>query len=293
MSKVLSKVSSPVRRLFTKRQPAVLYVFGLSVWSAVPELAVEEVGYPSGAIEKKVVNLVEGANFTPEFLHLNPRATLPTLQVDGKVLTDTATVTAWIVKHGQKKVIPGTQFIAKLHEDKYDPNFPLLLVRNEDELKAASSGFPLTFVQNRQDALEKYSKTPEAAAFKQFYEGKIASNGSVLAIYKGEAPEDAKAAFFKQSTEHWETISAFIVNDLPSLLPESTFLGGAIPGEDDFHLGGWLARLVHIAGGKIGKDGINALEKETKQPIPEKVVAYWASWNERPSWQKVYAEGLH
>lgn len=30
----------------------------------------EEVGYPSGAIEKKVVNLVEGANFTPEFLHL-------------------------------------------------------------------------------------------------------------------------------------------------------------------------------------------------------------------------------
>lgn len=78
-------------------------------------------------------------------------------------------MTAWIVKHGQKKVIPGTQFIAKLHEDKYDPNFPLLLVvcgmqlqisvvfgdvlhiqRNEDELKAASSGFPLTFVQNRE-----------------------------------------------------------------------------------------------------------------------------------------------
>ena len=92
---------------------------------------------------------------------------------------------------------------------------------------------------------------------------------------------------------HWETISAFILNDLPTLLPESGFLGGAIPGEDDFHLGAWLARLVHVAGGKNEKEGYKALEKETKQPIPPKVVAYWTAWTERPSWNRVYKDGLH
>jgi len=271
----------------------VLYTFGLSVWAAVPELAVEEL-YPDGAIDKKVVNLVEGENFTPEFLKLNPNATLPTLVADGKVYTSTAEVTDYLVKHAPKKVAPGTAVITTLHEDKFDPNFPLLLARNEDELKAAASGFPLVFIQNRQIALEKHSKRPEAAPFKSFYDAKIPGNGGVLAIYKGEAPEEAKQAFFKQSQTHWETISSFILNDLPGILPESGFLGGAEPGEDDFHLGAWLARLANAAGQKeVDKEGYKALEKETKKPIPSKVAAYWAAWSERPSWKKVYANGLH
>ncbi|PCH33576.1 hypothetical protein WOLCODRAFT_160179 [Wolfiporia cocos MD-104 SS10] len=283
-------------------EPAILYVFGLSVWSAVPELAVEELEYPPDAVQKKIVNLVEGANFTPEFLQIvstapvdvhSPKATLPALQAGGQVFTDTESVTRYLVQNAPKKVTPGTGFIAKLHEDKYDPNFPLLLTRNEEELKAASLGFPLTFVQNRQNALEKHSKTPQAAPFKQFYDEKITGNGGVLAIYRGEAPEDAKTAFFQQSTAHWEAISAFITNELPSLLPESGFLGGASPGEDDFHLAAWLARLAHVNGGTVGRDGYKALEKETKQPLPPKVAAYWAAWSERPSWKKVYVEGLH
>jgi len=292
MSKVwrtsIDRFSQLLRR--RRNQPAVLYVFGLSVWSAAPELAVAELEYPEGAVEKKVVNLVEGENFTPEFLAVNPKATLPTLQADGEVFTDTASVTHWLVKHASKKVTTGTTFITKIHEDKYDPNFPLLLVRNDDELKAAADGFPKLFVQNRQNALEKHSKTEKAAPFKQFYQDKIAGNGGILAIYKGEASPDD---FYKQSEAHWKTISDFILNELPTTLPESGFLGGAAPGEDDFHLGAWLARLVHVSGGKNDKEGIKALEKETKQPIPPKVVAYWVAWSERPSWNKVYADGLH
>ncbi|EPT04259.1 hypothetical protein FOMPIDRAFT_1021944 [Fomitopsis schrenkii] len=292
MSKVwrtsIDRFSQLLRR--RRHQPAVLYVFGLSVWSAVPELAVEDLEYPEGAVEQKVVNLVEGENFTPEFLQINPKGTLPALQVDGQAFTDTQSVTHWLVKNAPKKVAAGTSFIGKLHEDKYDPNFPLLLVRNEDELKAAAGGFPKTFVQNRQNALEKHSKTEKAAQFKQFYEEKITGNGGVLAIYNGEAPPDD---FYKQSEAHWNTISDFILNELPTLLPESGFLGGATPGEDDFHLGAWLARLVHVAGGKNEKEGYKALEKETKQPIPPKIVAYWAAWTERPSWNKVYKDGLH
>lgn len=58
------------------------------MWAAVPELAMSvpcrplfrsicsikfnsiELGYPPDAIEKKVVNLVEGQNFTPAFLKI-------------------------------------------------------------------------------------------------------------------------------------------------------------------------------------------------------------------------------
>ncbi|KZT06896.1 uncharacterized protein LAESUDRAFT_736746 [Laetiporus sulphureus 93-53] len=289
----MSKVRNFLKHFRPSKKPATLYVFGLSVWSAVPELAVEELGYQEGQIEKKVVDLVEGANFTPDFLKINPKATLPVLQAGGQVFTDTQSVTHYLVKNAPKKVTVGTAFIAKLHEDKYDPNFPLLLTRNEDELQAAASGFPMTFVQNRQNALEKYFQTPEAAPFKQFYEEKIKDNGSVLALYKGEASPEAKEAFFAQSNAHWETISAFIINELPAILPESGFVGGKTPGEDDFHLAAWLARLAHVKGASVDKDGYKALEKETHQEIPAKVAAYWAAWSERPSWKKVYANGLH
>ncbi|KAH9946687.1 hypothetical protein B0H21DRAFT_394597 [Amylocystis lapponica] len=271
----------------------VLYTFGLSVWAATPELAIAELGYPEGAIDRRVVNLVEGANFTPEFLKLNTNATLPTLEADGKVYTNTKDVTHYLVENAPKKVAAGTAFIEKLHENKYDPNFPLLLVRNEDELKASASGFPLIFVQNRQNALEKHSQLPEAAPFKAIYDEKKAANGGLLAIYKGEVPADVTRGFFAQSIAHWEALAAFILDDLPAALPASGFLGGAEPGEDDFHLAAWLARLASVRGGTADKDGYKALEKETKQPVPAKVAAYWAAWSERPSWKAVYAGGLH
>ncbi|OCH96480.1 hypothetical protein OBBRIDRAFT_829907 [Obba rivulosa] len=269
-----------------------LYTFGISVWSAAPELAIAEL-HPEGAIDTQIINVVEGGNFAPEYLKINPHGTVPALLADGKTYVSSAEVTRYLLETAPKKVTPGTSFIDKIHEDRYDPNFPLLTTRNEEEFKTASSGFPLTFVSNRQNALDKYSKSPEGSQFKEFYDAKLAGNGSILAIYKGEVPEDVKNSFFDQSTKHWETISSFILNDLPSFLPASGFLGGAEPGEDDFHLAAWLSRIGFLTGGKAEKDGYKAIEKETKQPLPAKVAAYWQAWAERPSWKKVYADGLH
>lgn len=63
-----------------------LYTFGLSVWAAVPELAMyvdqrrfsssepdhccSAELYPEGIIEKKTLNLAEGENFAPWFLEI-------------------------------------------------------------------------------------------------------------------------------------------------------------------------------------------------------------------------------
>ncbi|KAI0793432.1 hypothetical protein C8Q75DRAFT_731156 [Abortiporus biennis] len=273
----------------------VLYVFGLSVWAAAPQLAIVELGYAPDAIKQKVVNLAEGANFTPGFLKLNPNATLPTFtSVDGKNFTNTYDVIKYLAQHAPKKVAPGDKaFLDRIHEDSIDPNFIIFAVRNEEELKAASSGFPHTFLENRQSSLIKNSQTPEAAPFKAFYDAKIPVNGGLLDLFSGKASESDKKAFFELSAKHWENISNFIVNELPTVLPDSGFIGGEIPGEADFHLGAWLARVAHILGGKNAQGEYKVFEKETKVPVPTKVAAYFDAWVTRPSWQQVYAEGLH
>ncbi|KAI0639331.1 hypothetical protein C8Q77DRAFT_53853 [Trametes polyzona] len=271
----------------------VFYTFGHSVWSAAPELAIAELGYPDDAFETKIVNLIEGENFTPEFLKINPHATLPTLVADGKSYTNTKDVVHHIVEHAPKKAAPGTAIIDTIHAGRIDPNAPLFFARSEGELQEKASGFPSTFARNRQNSLEKNGARPEAAPFKAFYDEKKAANGGILAIYKGEASAEAREAFIKQSIQHWEALAAFILNELPAALPESGFIGGATPGEDDFHVGAWLTRIVQLTGGSAAKDGYKSLEKETKKPVSPKVAAYWAAWVERPSFKKVYANGLH
>ena len=119
-------------------------------------------------------------------------------------------------------------------------------------------------------------------------------NGGLLAIYNGQVPDEAKQGLFQDGVARWETISSFLTTELPATLPDSgPFLGGETPGEDDFHLGAWIARVAFLTGGTPDKEGYKALEKETKGPVPAKIAAYWAAWAERPSFQKVYANGLH
>lgn len=142
-----------------------------------------------------------------------------------------------------------------------------------------------------QKSLEENSKKPEAAQFSEFYQKKLKENGGLLAIYKGEVPDDVKQQFFQTSRQHWENLKNFFLNELPSYLPESGFIGGEKPGIDDFHLGGWLARIVATVGGS----DISALESENAvgQPIPTKIASYYKAWSGRDSWKAVYADALH
>ncbi|EJD04159.1 uncharacterized protein FOMMEDRAFT_106643 [Fomitiporia mediterranea MF3/22] len=270
----------------------VLYTFGGSVWAAVPELAIRELGYFPDGIEIKIINLLKGENFNPSFVKVNPNATLPTLTADGKVYTNTTDVISYLVEHAPKSVKKASDndIVKRIHEDDIDPNFALLLSRNDEEKKARASGLVLSFLSGRQDALHKHASTPEASEFSDFYKGKIEGNGGLLALYSDKAPDHAKQKFFETSTQHWENLRTFILNSLPSYLPDETaFFGGDVPGEADFHGGAWLSRIVATVGGK----DVDALESELKQPVPPKVVEYWKAWSVRESWKSVYAEGLH
>ncbi|KII93428.1 hypothetical protein PLICRDRAFT_100437 [Plicaturopsis crispa FD-325 SS-3] len=275
---------------------ATLYGFKTSVWASVPALAIIELGYKKGAIETKEVDLLEGENFAPWFLKINPEATVPTLRTaQGEVYTSTVDVVHYLVEHAPKKVARGGAVAEIVHDEKYNPNFAKSLARDDDELEAKAAAGTLAFITNRQTALHTYSTTASGLPFlASLYTPHIEWNGSLLALYTDTAPTAAKSAFFARSRAHWVALRTGITEVLPGVLPTRGFIGGAEPGEDDFHVAAWLARMVSIVGGGNGRGGVRALEGELEgRRVPEVVVGYWDRWVERESWKMVYKDGLH
>lgn len=87
---------------------------------------------------------------------------------------------------------------------------------------------------------------------------------------------------------------------IPGILGEQLSLA-------DLHLAGWLARVLSCVGVETDDDGSEVVKKLTaripKLELPDdftveetkgiKLAAFWDSIRDRPSFRKVYAEGLH
>ncbi|KAH7344952.1 hypothetical protein B0J17DRAFT_763684 [Rhizoctonia solani] len=289
-----SSVTEPVKPAETKPTTVkpVLYVFGASVWASAPSLALLELKYPPGTVEEKVVNLLEGENFTPEFIKINNNATLPTLVTADKTYTDTAGSVEWIVLNAPAPGIKSTHqdVIVAVHRDNIDPNFSLLSARTQEELDSKRGDVPGQFIRQRQAKLEELApKSPED--LKIWYKGKLEFNGFLSAVYAEGASSDVTSGWFDKSNQHWENVKAFITSELPNFLPKSGFIDGAAPGEADFHVAAWLARTAGVSGAKI--DDVSPLGEALGLTLDPKIVAYFDAWKVRDSWKKVYAEGLH
>ncbi|CAE6435090.1 unnamed protein product [Rhizoctonia solani] len=308
-------VTEPAQTTETKPATAkpVLYVFGASVWASAPSLALLELKYPPGAVEEKVVNLLEGENFTPEFIKINNNATLPTLVTADKTYTDTAGSVEWIVLNAPTPGIKSTHqdgsvewivlnaptpgiksthqdVIVAVHRDNIDPNFSLLSARTQEELDSKRGGIPGQFIRQRQAKLEELApKSPED--LKVWYKGKLEFNGFLSSVYAEGASSDVTSGWFDKSNQHWENVKAFITSELPNFLPESGFIDGVVPGEADFHVAAWLARTAGVSGAKI--DDVAPLGEALDLSLDPKIVAYFNAWKVRDSWKKVYEEGLH
>ncbi|KAI0348611.1 thioredoxin-like protein [Trametopsis cervina] len=266
-----------------------LYSFRLAVWGAVAELAVAELAVP---VEHISVSLADGDNFSPEYLKINPAGTVPTLVTeDGTTYYNSTDIVKYLVSVAQRKATPGNpKTIAIVHEDRIDPNVLMFALRNDDELAKAKSRFTCILIANRYNALKNYAASPEGAPYSDFYTSKFAFDKPLLDIYNDEA---SPSAWYAHSIEHWKRVVSFINDELSALLPESGFIGGDEPGEDDFHLGAWLTRVVWLAGATKDPEGLKPIEKELGGPVPPKVVKYWQAWLQRPSFQKVYEKTLH
>ncbi|KAL1732060.1 hypothetical protein EV714DRAFT_271101 [Schizophyllum commune] len=317
----------------------VLYTIPQSVWASAARLVIYELGYED-SVEFMDINLAKGENFLPEFLAKaspqggyprefffssmglknlttakNPNGILPTLQTPEGTLTNTTDVIKYLVVHvrtGTAMKSSNATLIESLHSDALDPNFAKQMARTDEELASKADKFLLAFLEGRQRALEAQSARPEGAPYKDFYDAKKASNGEFLAIVDGSAPVEAKQAFFDKANALQETIRSFIYDELPKMLPaldsdNGHFLSGDLPGETDFHLAAWLARIFSTCGaGQVGNASESARDASQKArdasekakaafgvPLPPTVLAYWNAWVARPSWGKVYGQGLH
>ncbi len=136
-------------------------------------------------------------------------------------------------------------------------------------------------------------KASAPAEYATFYKEKDAANSALVKIYTKGAPDELTKPFFEQSQANWDTVSSLIYTDLPKHLPESGFIGGANPGEADWHVAAWIGRIGSILGAKSSPDGWESLSQlKGGQPVPKKVQNYWAAWANRDSWKSVYAAGL-
>ncbi|KAI0297030.1 hypothetical protein B0F90DRAFT_1819579 [Multifurca ochricompacta] len=157
----------------------VLYTFPHSVWAAAPHLALGELGLDA---DPRVVNLIEGANFDPEFVKV------------GKSFTSTVAVINYLVSISSRKIAPETSITTVVHEDKIDPNLrssPREMTKNSLRPQVAS------LISSRFGGLKK-------------------SISGVHALLNGQAPDEVKQGFFNVSTALWESIKSFIFETLPA-----------------------------------------------------------------------------
>ncbi|TFK57100.1 hypothetical protein OE88DRAFT_1670814 [Heliocybe sulcata] len=178
-----------------------------------------------------------------------------------------------------------------------------------------------SLAESEKGAIQASAKT------KKFWEDKSTAASEFAQLFgDGEKPEselspEAKAKreeYFNTAKLVWETNLRNVLTRLSKEMIGPHALGDQLS-LADLHLGAWLARLVTLAGGDISDKGdvaIGKLEKhigngfalpkdfqwtparrddtsEVKPVVQSKLAAFWDAVRERPSWKKVYANGLH
>ncbi|TCD71561.1 hypothetical protein EIP91_008942 [Steccherinum ochraceum] len=164
----------------------------------------------------------------------------------------------------------------------------------------------------------------------KFWEAKkLASDGILAVLQYGETPSDQldseaqakRSEYFKVATSAWAGLGEVL------LQLHKEFIGPYVLGDQlslpDLHLAAWLARIVKLAGGTVSDDGdtitkkleahiggsfklpedFNVAEARRRAGLPagsaqptdsqSRIAAFWDAMKERPSWKKVYADGLH
>ncbi|KAI0282030.1 hypothetical protein BC826DRAFT_1066882 [Russula brevipes] len=288
----------------SKCPPARPLYLSSSIWSAAPA-SLAELGIDA---DFSVVNLIEAENFSPEFLKLNPKATIPTLTHKGKSYTSTADVINYLVSISSIKVAPETSFTTAVHEDKVDPNFaflaavrPLLSFKLSIRLSCRSLSAkrrgtgpslrrlrePLCLIAAR--AREKVRSDARGARKQALLRQADRVDHGPARDYQRAGTRRGQAGLLLQVHHPLDNIKAFTLETLPAAISEGPFIAGARPGVDDFHVAAWLARIAFLLGAQKSEEGVAALEK-TFGTLPEKVKVFWAAWIARDSWVQAYPE---
>lgn len=270
-------------KAFQSIPKAILYFFDKSIWVSVPELGLIEKGYTSNDYDHKVVDLMKGENFNPDFLKLNPTGTIPVFvaplnipegnqQPEYKILTQSTDIleyvdTTWkpLNRATNEKPLPSLspetaslkaesdQLITLLHEDVHDPNFLLLGCINNDQIKerGAKDSMMRQYVENRINALKHNLVTYPSAekTIKDFWQSKLQTEQKTLDILLMKAPQADVEAFFNRTRVSWKSSVSLLGQFVDTI---TTNKGDFILGQKvtlvDIQLAPWLARFLLILG---------------------------------------------
>ncbi|KAJ7706208.1 hypothetical protein B0H17DRAFT_1036184 [Mycena rosella] len=208
---------------------AVLYYSPDSVWSTAVLLALEEKGYADDEVDRKIVDLAKGENFSVSYLRLNLKGTVPTLVVPFrdslsedvesryKALTDTKAIIALLDQSRSPlsrtrttstapapSLAPATVAFSAassalldiLHDDEVSPDMLMFInARDAASLKTlAKNVVPL--VVGRQKALTGCLAETEAGTVqvsekvKKFWRDKLSETELLLSVLNDAGKED-------------------------------------------------------------------------------------------------------
>ncbi|KAG0164063.1 hypothetical protein DFQ28_010817 [Apophysomyces sp. BC1034] len=235
-----------------------LYTFKPSLWAGVPRLLIAERSIPN--VEQVVVDLSKAENYAPEYLKVNPNATIPTLEVtDGQdssknmVLTDSISIAAYLDKlSGNTLSPPGKQqeidaLLQEMH-GRYDLGNQVFMTAGSPAELEAKRPLVLPFLENRIQAWQAYAaRAPE---HRPLYEKLTGHTAAAVAVYTGAVDP---TPMFSTNRQQWEAVVEFLNKIESRLQEEGPYLFGSYT-IADIHFTPYLHRLVMVKAKTVFED---------------------------------------
>ncbi|KAL3957000.1 hypothetical protein ACCO45_007578 [Purpureocillium lilacinum] len=183
-----------------------------SQWAYVAHLAIDEKGYDASEYDTKQVGLLQGENFAPAYVKINPNGTIPSLTSPS--LTQPLTESADIAKYidatrpnspflfptDPTKLAKVEELISHVHQDKLSTNLVLLQARGPEEWEANKAGSVETFLGNRQEKLITYgAANPDIP----LYASRTPLNGHIYDLYRASKIGPEQEEFFTATEQGW------------------------------------------------------------------------------------------
>ncbi|OAQ58178.1 hypothetical protein VFPFJ_11673 [Purpureocillium lilacinum] len=274
-----------------------------SQWAYVAHLAIDEKGYDASEYDTKQVGLLQGENFAPAYVKINPNGTIPSLTSPSltQPLTESADIAKYIdaTRPNSPSLFPTDptklarveELISHVHQDKLSTNLVLLQARGPEEWEANKAGSVETFLGNRQEKLITYgAANPDIP----LYASRTPLNGHIYDLYRASKIGPEQEEFFTATEQGYKDYAAGL-RELDSMLV-LPFAAGETVTAADLHIVPWLAHAMWAAGGREVGD-FEPLRARVKKSVPdfefgENTRRWWANISARESFKKNYPK-LH